>query len=127
MTAHELLTALVAVGCEPFRENDDIEVKRDVPRDLYPYVELLHTGVRAILSGRRWFGIDADGRGVGFGVGGEMSPFETIPDNAVLLTVEGARDSWDRIPQQVKLDFPKAFHKPAANIEKKKWTKASAK
>jgi hypothetical protein len=66
MTAKRLLDALVAAGCAPAVDGPDVVFDREPPAELDRCLDILLTGVRAILLGRRWFGIDcATGRPVG--------------------------------------------------------------
>jgi hypothetical protein len=117
VTAKELLAALTAAGCRPVAEGEDLVFAADPPAELGPYLELLHTGVRAVLTGKRWHGSD---RGTGGSSGpfpargsgplafGALDPGALLPPAVGLLTVAG--DSrWDRIPPQALLDLPDAF------------------
>lgn len=58
MTAAELLSALQTAGCDPTVAEDELVLSYDPPPALAPAVALLHTGVRAILTGKRWYGCD---------------------------------------------------------------------
>lgn len=125
MTARELLIALSAADCTPRVEGEELAFDRKPPANLLPYVELLHTGVRAVLTGRAWYGIASprgkDGRGCGLGCGrgcgpwldGAMNPADEIPPSAALLTVAGDSD-WDRIRPGTIEKLPDAFREPTA-------------
>lgn len=104
MTAAELLAALHQAGCAPSVDGADLVLSTDPPDALATTVELLHTGVRAILTGKRWYGCDTTtGRGV------ELDPAARIPLNIDMLVVEGAAERWDRIHPQARLDLPELF------------------
>lgn len=95
MTVLDLMVQLSAADCVPAIEGDELVFDRDIPDDLLPFVEVLHTGLRAHLTGKRWFGIDANGRGASR-PDGILSFSELLPEHVRLLSVEG--DNWDRIP-----------------------------
>lgn len=105
MTAASLLADLTAADCRPAVEGEELALDRPPPDHLAGPLAVLHTGVRALLTGRRWFGLDlATGRSCGphpaRGDGplafGGLDPGRTLPANVGLLCVEG--DScWDRI------------------------------
>ena len=84
MTVKDLLLALSAADCTPRVEGDELAFDHEPPADLLPYVLLLQTGLRAVLSGRPWYGID--GSGTGFTLGtrfdGELNPADAIPSTA---------------------------------------------
>lgn len=104
MTAAELLTALQETGCEPTVDGEELVLSADPPDTLAVKVQLLHTGVRAILTGKRWYGCDtATGRTVA------LDPAAPIPHNVGLLIVEGAAEQWDRIHPLAHLDSPESF------------------
>ena len=85
--------------------------------DLIDALAVLHTGVRAVITGRRWFGIDCktgrpcgpqpkacDGL-LGFGA---LDPGRKLPHNVGLLSVEGD-PIWDRVAPLARLDLPHLF------------------
>lgn len=109
MTAQELLTLLSAADCPPSVEGDELTFDRDIPPDLEPFVELLQTGLRAILTDHRWFGIDAIGRGIGPGRDGALRTDALLPATVVLLIVEVSLDGWDRIDSKARDYLPEAF------------------
>jgi hypothetical protein len=99
------LLALVA-PYRPAVQGDELVFAADVPADLDPAVEALQTGLRAVLTGRRWFGIEgATGRGT------ELDPGAPIPAGVTLLSVEGD-ERWDRIAPSARLDLPGLFAPP---------------
>lgn len=108
-TAAALLDAVAPYG--PAVDGFDLVFDRDLPPDLLPVMRVLHTGVRALLAGRRWFGTDADGRGTGPGRDGALNPAAPIPFGTVLLTVEGG-GKCDRIDPRAPLDLGHLFGSP---------------
>ena len=103
-TARELLDALAPFG--PSADGQDLVLAATPPPDLDEVVAVLHTGVRALLSGRRWFGCDgATGRVAA------LNPAAPIPAGVTLLTVERDR-GWDRIAPTARLDLPRLFDPP---------------
>jgi hypothetical protein len=81
----------------------------DLPAELEPVLSVLHTGVRALLSGRRWFGsTSADGRSHKNPRVVELDPKRLLPADIALLCVEGD-DRWDRIHLAAPLDCPVIF------------------
>jgi len=96
-TACDLLAELVVLG--PAVEGDDLTFAADLDAVL----RVLHTGVRAVLAGRRWYGCDGDtGRVV------ELNPAAPVPDGVTLLAVEGD-ECWDRIDPAARTDHPDVF------------------
>ncbi len=119
MTAEKLLDALIVAGCAPAVDGPDVTFDRDPPPELGRYLDVLLTGVRALLMGNRWHGIDcATGRAVGphplrthgpvaFGC---LNPAAKLPRNVGLLTVEnGKAEPWDRLSPWVLTEFPDCF------------------
>ena len=119
MTAQKLLDALTVAGCAPALDGLDVTFDRDPPPELDRDLDVLLTGVRALLMGRRWYGIDcATGRAVGphplrthgplaFGC---LDPAAKLPRNVGLLTVaNGEGEPWDRLPPFAVDDWPDCF------------------
>ncbi|MBP3954435.1 hypothetical protein J8F10_03910 [Gemmata sp. G18] len=106
-TARALLESLGP--CTPALDGPDLALGLDPPDALEPLLRLLHTGVRAQLAGRAWYGCAGDtGRVV------ELNPGQPIPDGITLLCVAGdAR--WDRIGPAARIDAPELFA-PTASI-----------
>jgi len=89
VTARELFKALAPFG--PAVEGEDLAFDAGPLPDLDVALRVLHTGIRALLTGRKWFGCDAStGRVV------ELNPAAPIPADVGLVAVEGDR-RWDRI------------------------------
>ena len=100
-TARDLLTHVRRSG--PLVEGNELTFVGDPPPELDALLDLLHTGVRALLTGRCWWGsTTAKPRVI------ELNPAAPIPHGIELLAVEGdAR--WDRIPPDARIDFPYLF------------------
>jgi hypothetical protein len=60
VTAAGLLAAVVP--CEPTVEDGTTAFALDPPAALDPRLRVLHTGVRAVLTGRPWYGCGSDRR-----------------------------------------------------------------
>jgi len=113
MTVADLLALLTKAGCAPTVRGSLLELADDPPEELVAYIELLQSGVRAVLTSRRWFGIDASGRGVGPLVDGALDFRLPLPSETHCLTVEGDRDAgWDVIHPRAKIGLPDAFTGP---------------
>lgn len=103
MTATALLAALRDAGCEPEADGVALVFAADPPDALAVRLEVLHTGVLALLAGKRWHGCDpATGRTVA------LDPAAPIQRSVGLLTVEGAA-VWDRLHPVARLDLPDLF------------------
>ncbi len=90
--------------CGPAAEYDELLFATDPPPELVPLLRVLHTGVRAVLTGRRWWGATSDGKPRVV----ELCPDAPIPAGIGLLCVEGdAR--WDRIAPAARCDLPHLF------------------
>jgi hypothetical protein len=98
MTATELLAALTAAGCHPVVDGEELVSDRPPPPRLAGPLEVLHTGVRALLVGRRWYGYDpATGRacgphparGDGLLAFGALDPSRLLPAVVGYLSVGG--------------------------------------
>lgn len=100
-TAAELLQVLAGSG--PAIEDGELVFALDPPIDLEPILAVLHTGVRAGLSRKLWYGCDGDtGRIIA------LSLASPIPPGITLLAVE-ADGRWDRIDPAANLDHPQLF------------------
>jgi hypothetical protein len=85
---------------EPAIEGAELVFATDPPANLEQLLMVLHTGIRAVLGSRRWFGC-----------GGErataapraLNPAAPIPPGITLLCVEGDQ-RWDRIHPAAQLD-----------------------
>ena len=102
-TARGLLAALAAFG--PAVEGEALTFAADPPPDLDELLRVLHTVVRALLSGRRWYGCGSDRATAG------PRPLDSSalsPHGITLLCVEGDR-RWDRILPGAWHDHPRLF------------------
>jgi hypothetical protein len=100
-TARDLLALVEPLT--PAAEGEDLVFDADPPADVDPLLRVLHTGVRALVSGKRWYGCDgATGRVC------ELNPGDPIPAGITLLAVEGDQ-RWDRIDPSARLDHPHLF------------------
>ena len=122
MTATKLLDGLTRAGCSPRIEGPDLVFDADPPDDLARYLEVLQTGVRALLLGKRWFGIDPrDGiacgpfrnRISGPLAWGALDPSAMLPRKVGLLIVEGTGEVWDRLGPLATVVFPELFEPEA--------------
>ena len=111
MTAADLLRLLVEAGGDPAAEGADLTLDADPPAELEPLVEVLHTGLRALLSGRRWFAFDAAGRGCGPRTDHALDPGRLLPRGATHVCVEGF--AWNSLDGCVNR-HPELFEPPAA-------------
>jgi|GEM_PF-2669833 len=101
-TARELLARVLDLA--PSVEGGELVFATEVPTELLADLKVLHTGVRALLTGRAWWGSSTDAP-VRVRV---LNPNEPIPDGIGLVCVEGdAR--WDRIPPAARCDCPHLF------------------
>src|SRR5262245_57626079 len=100
-TASELLTAVSNFG--PAVEGFDLVFETDPPDEYDGMLRILQTGIRAILTGRRWFGISTE-----TGRGWDHDPRFQLPDWVGMLLVEGD-PRWDRLRPDARLDFPHLF------------------
>lgn len=117
MTAAALLAALTAAGCRPTVDGEELVFDRPPPDHLAGPLGVLHTGVRAVLAGRRWYGFDpATGRacgpfparGDGLLAFGALDPARPLPANVGYLSV-GGDACWDRISPFARFDHPELF------------------
>ena len=109
MTAAELLTALSAGGYEPEADGGELVLAAAPPDALAGPLDVLGTGVVAVLTGRPWWGCDGDtGRTLA------LDPRQRIPANVTLLSV-GGWTGWDRLHPSAALDLPHIFAAPPAN------------
>lgn len=103
MTAAELLTALRSAGCEPDAAGEELALAAVPPDALAARLEVLRTGVLAVLTGKRWYGCDlATGRTA------VLDPAALLPPTAGLLAVEGAV-LWERLHPVARHDLPDLF------------------
>jgi len=97
MTVREILDALARYN--PAVEGDELAFDDDIDIDPEEVVRIAQTGIRALLTGRRWFGCDGK-----TGAVLDLNPAMPIPRNITLLAVEGD-PVWDRLT----IDRPELF------------------
>ena len=101
-TVRDLLAIVAPFG--PGVEDEELAFATDPPADLEPALRVLHTGVRAILTGRAWWGASTQKKPRVV----ELRTDKPIPADIGLLCVEGDR-RWDRIAPDARLDCPHLF------------------
>ena len=102
-TAAGLLALVEPFG--PAVEGGALAFDLDPPADLLPALRVLHTGIRAALTGRHWYGC-GDTRKTA--APRPLNPSAPIPPGITLLAVEGD-ERWDRIHPAAPLDMPRLF------------------
>ncbi len=108
MTAAELPDALAVAGCAPTIDGPAVVFDADPPAELARDLDVLPTGVRALLLGKRWYGIDcATGRFLG--TRGALNPAAKLPRNVGLLVVEAQAERRDRLSPWVLDELPDRF------------------
>lgn len=115
-TATPITVAGLLPLIEPFGptvEDGALVFDRDPPTELRPHLRVLHTGLRAVLTGRRWFGC-----GSAAPCPKPLDPAAPIPNGITLLTVEGDH-RWDRIHPAARIDRPELFAPPVAKPRKR--------
>jgi hypothetical protein len=107
-TAADLLAAVRPFG--PAAEGDELVFAIDPPPELIPRLAVLHTGVRALLTGRRWVATVEGGKAGRFTRVSVpvLDPNAPLPAGVTLLCVEGDR-KWDRLDPAARLDLPDLF------------------
>ncbi len=100
-TARALLALVESFG--PTVEDGELVFALDPPTDLEPALSILHTGVRAVLTGQRWWGSESDKPCVI-----ELNPVAPLAGRITLLCVEGDQ-RWDRIHPTARIDLPQLF------------------
>lgn len=100
-TARDLCAVLHAYGV--MLEGNDLTFVTPLPFELEDAVQVLHTGVRAVLLGRAWWGTATEKARVV-----ELIPAEPVPDDIALLAV-ASDERWDRVRPDAVLDFPHLF------------------
>jgi hypothetical protein len=100
-TARELCAVLHAYGV--FLDGEELGFLTPMPAELEDVVNVLQTGVRAVLLGRAWWGTATNRPRVV-----QLNPAERVPADIEILAVEGD-ESWDRIRPDAAIDFPQLF------------------
>ncbi len=107
-TAADLLAALRPFG--PAADGSDLILAADPPPELVPLLGVVHTGVRAALTGRTWYATterQKTGRFTRVEVV-PLDPAALLPDGVTLLCV-GGDPRWDRVHPAARLDLPDLF------------------
>jgi hypothetical protein len=107
-TVRGLTEVLAPFG--PVAEGEDLVFTAAPPAELDALLRVLHTGVRAGLTGRRWVGCDGTTGRVA-----ALNPAAPIPAGVTLLCVEGDT-IWDRIDGASRLDRPRLFALPPRRV-----------
>src|SRR5438105_282997 len=105
-TARALFALVETFG--PAVEGEDAVFATDPPTELVPALEVLHTAIRALVTGRKWFGCGSERATAAPRV---LDPGAPIPDGITLLCCEGDR-GWDRIHPGARIDLQHLFEKP---------------
>jgi hypothetical protein len=101
-TARDLLALVAPFG--PTVEGAELVFAGELPLDLELALQVLHTGVRAALVGRAWWGSTTESKPRVV----ELCTEAPVPAGIGLLCVEGDR-RWDRIAPAARLDLPHLF------------------
>ncbi|QDU23586.1 hypothetical protein [Urbifossiella limnaea] len=102
-TVADLLAAVLAY--RPTVEDGALAFAVELPTELGRRLWVLHTGVRAALAGRPWYGCGSERKAA---APRPLDPAAPIPPGVTLLCVEGDR-RWDRIDPDARLDLPDLF------------------
>lgn len=115
LTAADLLARLGAAGVRVMVDGQVLVMGPAPPPDLRGPAGILHAGLRAVLTGRRWLvtwisptPTRDGGRQTRVAV---LDPAKAVPIGARLLCCEGDA-IWDRIPHTAVRDFPSLFGPP---------------
>jgi len=101
MTVRDLLALVEHLG--PEVADSELSFLTDPATELLPVLGVLHTGIRALLAGRCWWGSTTGKPRVV-----EMNSAAPIPTGITLLAVEGD-ERWDRISPVARIDLPHLF------------------
>jgi hypothetical protein len=89
----------------PAVESGELTFDADPPDELVELLCVLHTGVRALLTGQTWFGCGSERRTA---AAVPLDPATPIPSGITLLSVDGDQ-RWDRIDPAARLEHPELF------------------
>jgi hypothetical protein len=111
-TALSLFAALKPLN--PVVEGDKLGFGSDPPTALKPILRVLHTGIRALVTKRRWFATTASPARSNARFSNlsavELDPDAPIPANTIILCVEGDKRG-DRVRPVALIDHPELFAK----------------
>ena len=100
-TATDLLARVSPFG--PSVDREELVFGTRPPAELLPLLRIHHTGIRALLAGKLWYGCNgATGRV------SELNPSARIPAGVTLLCVAGDQ-RWDRIDSRDRASHPWLF------------------
>lgn len=94
MTVLDLIAKLKSARAMPVIEGFELTVPVPAPATLVPFIELLQSGVRAHLAGKKWYGFNTEGRPAA--KHGILKPGELLPADVRLLCCEGD-PTWDKV------------------------------
>ncbi len=103
-TARALAAVLTPFG--PGVDGCALVFDLEPPVHLEPALSVIHTGIRAILTGRKWYGCESERPAVPR----RLNPDALIPDEIAMLCVEGDH-RWDRINPVARHNLPELFEK----------------
>ncbi|MBN9517922.1 hypothetical protein J0H58_05270 [bacterium] len=107
LTASDVLASARAFG--PAVEGSDLVFVAALPAEVARGGSVLHSGLRAVLSGRAWFGCGSSPRAA---APRRLNPHAQIPHGVTLLAVAGD-ERWDRIDPAARAAMPELFATPA--------------
>ncbi|CAN5332531.1 hypothetical protein BH11PLA2_BH11PLA2_01750 [soil metagenome] len=112
MTASDLLKALSDAGVTVSMDAGKLRVSANVPEALGGPLAILQTGIRAILTGRPWYGYPAGAASWKDGASNPLSPSRLLPAGFTMLCVAGGK--WNRIRPDLVQAHPELWDRPAA-------------
>ena len=121
MTAHQLLADLTAAGCRPEADGCELVLPTGPPPGLARPLDVLHTGVRALLVGRPWVGLVMTEDGTALdALAVVLDPRVRLPAGVRYLGVLGdLAGGWDRVPASARC-MPGLFDRAPAAPPKRK-------
>ncbi len=107
MTALDLLSLLTDRGHTVTADGPNLAITPDPPADLDPAIAILAVPMLAIVTGRRLYAIDANGRGC-TRPDGIADPSALLPASVRLMAVGGLTE-WDRVSPHATEAYPHLF------------------
>lgn len=89
----------------PRVERDELIFEFELPKNFESLVSIVHTGIRALLTERTWYGCGSE---VKTAAAVALIPSAPIPLDVTLLAVGGDL-CWDRIHPATRIDHPELF------------------
>jgi hypothetical protein len=99
---------------QPTVRDGALEFDIEPPAELDGLLCVLHTGVRALLSGNPWYAERSDKPRVR-----QLEPDSLLPDKTTLLCVSGDQ-RWDRLKPDAAIDHPELFEHPGEKPKRKR-------